>query len=107
MRQIAPRGRADRDTIRKKALIAIAGLAVCIVAAVLIGTYLNPNRSNGEPKGNLETRFTPEPVVEYNGNQYHKKNNLTAILLMGTSGLSGFTGDRRAGKAHYANSDRP
>ena len=84
MRQIAPRGRADRDTIRKKALIAIAGLAVCIVAAVLIGTYLNPNRSNGEPKGNLETRFTPEPVVEYNGNQYHKKNNLTAILLMGT-----------------------
>ena len=33
MRQIAPRGRTDRDAIRKKVLIAIAGLAVCIAAS--------------------------------------------------------------------------
>ncbi|MEA4915066.1 MAG: LCP family protein [Christensenella sp.] len=84
MKQVATRERTDRNAIRKKLVIAITGIAVCIAAAILIGTYLNPNRSNGEPKGNLETRFTPEPVVEYNGNQYHKKNNLTAILLMGT-----------------------
>lgn len=88
MRQIAPRGRADRDTIRKKALIAIAGLAVCIVAAVLIGTYLNPNRSNDEPKGDLETRFTPEPVVNYKGDSYQARKNLTTILLMGTDHYS-------------------
>ena len=84
MRQIAPRGRTDRDAIRKKVLIAIAGLAVCIAAAVLIGTYLNPNRNNDEPKGDLDTRFTPEPVVNYQGDSYQARKNLTTILLMGT-----------------------
>ena len=84
MRQIAPRGRTDRDAIRKKVLIAIAGLAVCIAAAVLIGTYLNPNRNNDEPKGDMDTRFTHETVVNYKGHSYQARKNLTTILLMGT-----------------------
>jgi hypothetical protein len=69
-----------------------------------------------ENQGNLE-RGTPNLLwsILY---QYHKKNNLTAILLGrtiqerhgedsfrngGQADFLVFTGDRRAGKAHYAN----
>jgi len=84
MRRIAPRGETDRAGIRKKLIIAAAILAICIAAAFLAGTYLNPNRNQDEPKGDLDSRFTAAPVIRDNGEQYSPKQDLTVILLMGT-----------------------
>ena len=84
MRQIAPRSKAEREVIIRRLIFALIVLAACMIAAVLIGTYANPNRGKDEPKGNLDSRFTSTPVVSYNGNQYLPKKDLIAILLMGT-----------------------
>jgi Transcriptional regulator len=84
MRQHAPRNKAEREVIIRRLIVALIVLAVCITAAVLVGTYGNPNRGNGEPKGDLDSRFTETPTVTYNGSQYLPKKDLIAILLMGT-----------------------
>lgn len=84
MRQNAPRSRAEREVIIRRLTVALAVLAVCILAAILIGRYAGPNHGKDEPKGDLDARFTATPVVTYNGKQYLPKNKLMAILLMGT-----------------------
>ncbi len=84
MKQAATRAKADRPGRRRKAILAVGILAVCVLAAVLIGRYLDPNRGSDEPKGNLDNRFTAAPVIDFNGEQYTPKENLTVILLMGT-----------------------
>ena len=84
MRQHAPQNRAEREVLIRRLIIALIVLAACITAAVLIGIYANPNRGKDEPKGDLDSRFTLTPTLTYNGKQYLPKNDLTAILLMGT-----------------------
>ena len=84
MRQQAPKNKAEREVIIRRLIVALIVLAVCVTAAVLIGTYGNPNRGKDEPKGDLDSRFTAIPTVSYNGNQYTPKKDLVAILLMGT-----------------------
>ena len=41
-----------------------------------------------EPRGDLASRFQPTPTVEFNGEQYQLKSNVTTILVMGTDKYS-------------------
>ena len=84
MKHVPLRENPDRNTIIKRLIFAGGILAVCIAGAVLIGRYLDPGRGQEEPRGDLDTRFTAAPVIEYNGESYSPKKNLTTILLMGT-----------------------
>jgi len=84
MKRVPLHENPDRASILRRLILAVVLIAVCIAGAVLIGRYLDRNRSADEPRGDLDTRFTAAPVIEYNGAQYQPKKNLTAILLMGT-----------------------
>lgn len=84
MKHVPLREKPDRSTIIKRLLFSAGILAVCIAGAVWIGHYLDPGRGQDEPRGDLDSRFTAAPAVEYNGAHYTPKKNLTTILLMGT-----------------------
>ena len=84
MKHVPLRENPDRRTIIKRLLISVGVLAVCIAGAIWIGHYLDPGRGQDEPRGDLDSRFTSAPAVEYNGAHYTPKKNLTTILLMGT-----------------------
>lgn len=96
MRQNAPRSRAEREVIIRRLIVALAVLAVCILAAILIGRYADPNHGKDEPKGDLDSRFTATPVVTYDGKQYLPKNDLIAILLMGTDHYTDDVADKNS-----------
>ena len=84
MKRVPLREKPDRKAIIKRLLYAACILAVCVAGAIFIGHYLDPGRGQDEPHGDLDTRFTAAPVIEYNGAQYTSKKNITSILLMGT-----------------------
>lgn len=63
-------------------------LVVSVVAACVIGWAINNKDSLPEPRGDLASRFQPTPTVEFNGEQYQLKSNITTILVMGTDKYS-------------------
>lgn len=99
MKHVPPRETPDRRTIIKRVILALGVLVVLITGAVLIGNYLDPGRGQDEPRGDLDARFTPAPVITYNGEQYSLKKNLMTILLMGTDHYT----DDTAAKDSYRN----
>ena len=79
----------ERRVKLKRLLTAFAiFLVVSIAAACVIGWLINNKDSAPEPRGDLASRFQPTPTVEFNGEQYQLKSNITTILIMGTDKYS-------------------
>lgn len=73
-----------RDQLTKeRVIIGFASLVVCAIAILLIGKFLDDKWNAEEPKGDLSTRFTATPTIEYKGSMYVPKSHLKTILLLG------------------------
>lgn len=82
--------RVYEDQVKLKRYITwFAIFLVCGVAiACLIGWLINNSDNRPEPRGDLDSRFEPTPTVEFNGEQYHLKSDITTILVIGTDQYS-------------------
>ena len=68
----------------KRYITAFVIFTVCgVVAACAIGWLMNKCNHIQEPRGDLSSRFTPTPTVEFNGERYQLKSDITTILLIG------------------------
>lgn len=95
----------ERKAMVRKGVITI--ILLCLLALLIYaGIHIfEAKTQNQEPRGDLQTRFTPAPTILYNGAAYRQKTRLTTILMMGIDTMAETTTDgasfRSGGQADY------
>ena len=88
MRRVTLRTRSAEKLPKKRIIIGVISIIVCALAALFCGKLLGTKWKAEEPKGDLATRFTAAPMIEYKGANYTPKTQLKTILLLGTDHYS-------------------
>lgn len=88
MRRVTLNNKSTDQLSKKRIIIGITSILICALAAFLIGKLLGEKWKAEEPKGDLSTRFTAAPMVEYKGVNYTPKTHLRTFLLLGTDHYS-------------------
>lgn len=83
---------ADRKTILRILLIALALLAILTTGYFWIGPMLYKSNQADEPRGDLGDRYAEAPAVEFKGAFYRPYKSLTSILVIGVDEYSTATG---------------
>lgn len=88
MRRVTLHTKSSDRLPKKRIIFGVASILICAIAALCIGKQLDTKWKAEEPKGDLSTRFTPTPTIEYKGSSYIPKTHIRTILLLGTDHYS-------------------
>ena len=90
---------SDETHAKRKLIILFLLILFCAGSVYFVGKAIDSIGKQSEPRGDLSTRYTEVPAIEYSGARYQPKTELTTLLVIGTDHYS----DRTESSSSFRN----